>query len=456
MRTWPFVLLTLGGLLAPGALDAQRSEGGRYELGAFTMYSRFDPTRLQLSRDYGVGLRAAVHLSRALAVEAVASRTPTRHGALGVGVVATELGATALASIPAGDYNRLYGGIGYSWLSYSRAASRDHALHALVGDRFPLSRMSALRVEAKAVYTPSSKAFAGSGSRAVSFGVSVGLSFFASERPPRDSDGDVVSDRFDACPATPAAAAVDARGCPRDGDADGVFDGLDRCPATRGLPAVDSVGCALDGDGDGIADHLDRCPGTASGQAVESDGCGDADGDGVLDDADRCALTPGGTPVDGSGCPRDSDSDGVADYLDRCPATPESQRVDEIGCTVLFQEEEGQRVPLVLRGVSFDLGQATLTPGSFAALDEVAASLVANPEVRVEVGGHTDDSGTDEFNLRLSVERAEAVRGYLISRGVTPDRLEARGYGTQEPIASNDTEQGRAQNRRVELRLIDR
>jgi outer membrane protein OmpA-like peptidoglycan-associated protein len=370
--------------------------------------------------------------------------------------VATELGATALTSVAAGDYNRLYAGIGYSWLSYSRAASPDHALHAVLGDRFPLTRRSALRVEARAVYTPNSSAFASSTGKAVTVGLSIGLSFFASERPPRDSDGDVVGDRFDECAATPMAVAVDARGCPRDGDADGIFDGLDRCPATRGLPAVDAVGCALDGDGDGVPDHLDRCPGTAAAQPVEADGCAtDSDADGVRDDADRCAGTPAGAPIDAAGCPRDSDTDGIADYLDRCQGTPAGQRVDDLGCTILFEQETDERVPLVLQGVNFDLGEATLTPGSFAVLDQVAASLVANADVRVEVAGHTDDVGSDASNLQLSVDRAEAVRAYLMSRGVGADRLIARGYGTGQPVADNATETGRALNRRVELRLLE-
>jgi outer membrane protein OmpA-like peptidoglycan-associated protein len=454
VRRTPLAALMLC-LALTSELGAQRSEGGRYELGAFTMYSRFDPTRLQLSRDYGVGLRAGIHLSRALAVEAVGSRTPTRHAGLGLGVVATELGATALTSIRAGDYNRLYAGAGYSWLSYSRAASPDHALHAVLGDLFPLSRMSALRVEAKAVYTPSSSAFTASSGKAVTFGLSIGLSFFASERPPRDSDGDVVGDRFDECAATPTAAAVDARGCPRDGDADGIFDGLDRCPATRGLPAVDALGCALDGDDDGIPDHLDRCPGTPASRPVESDGCApDSDSDGVRDDVDACALTPPGAPIDATGCPRDTDADGVADYLDRCQGTVAGQRVDDLGCTILFEPEADERVPLVLHGVNFDLGEATLTTGSFVVLDQVAASLVANEEVRVEVAGHTDDVGSEASNLQLSVARAEAVRAHLMSRGVASDRLIARGYGTQQPVADNATEVGRALNRRVELRLL--
>ncbi|HUF74681.1 MAG TPA: OmpA family protein, partial [Longimicrobiales bacterium] len=170
---------------------------------------------------------------------------------------------------------------------------------------------------------------------------------------------------------------------------------------------------------------------------------------------DVCPATPAGAPTDTAGCPLDSDADSVPDYLDRCEGTPQGQPVDELGCTILFEEREGERVPLVLRGVNFELDEALLTPDSYVILEQVAASLVANAEVRVEVAGHTDASGSPELNRALSLSRAEAVRDYLIAQGVAPQRLVARGYGPDQPAASNATEEGRAQNRRVELRLIE-
>jgi OOP family OmpA-OmpF porin len=123
---------------------------------------------------------------------------------------------------------------------------------------------------------------------------------------------------------------------------------------------------------------------------------------------------------------------------------------------VLFEEEpDGERQPLVLRGVNFELDEAILTSESFTVLEEVAASLVANSEVVVEVSGHTDSTGDAERNQALSLARAEAVRDFLVSRGVAPGRLVARGYGSDQPVASNATEDGRAANRRVELRLVE-
>ncbi len=139
-----------------------------------------------------------------------------------------------------------------------------------------------------------------------------------------------------------------------------------------------------------MTDDLDRCPNTPAGDAVDANGCSlpkDADGDGVVDSADRCPNTPAGTQVDASGCPipQDSDGDGVNDDRDRCPGTPAGVQVDAVGCRILFQE---QQTTLVLEGVNFETGKADLTQAARAILLTVAQSLVANAEIRVEVGGH--------------------------------------------------------------------
>lgn len=444
--------------LPPGA-SGQLSDGGLFELGADASYNRYDPGRLPFSDAFGVGLHAGWFFTRSLSLEASASRTMTRDPALSQGVEISELGATVLASKSAGGYNRVFAGVGYSLLSHIGGVEfDDHAVHAVLGDRVPLSRRSALRLEGRGIYTPTSNAPPGGGGRAFSMTFSVGVSFFLGSRPPRDTDLDLIPDRSDLCAATPAAVAVDATGCPRDSDGDGVYDGLDLCAVSPAGAPVGSDGCVVDDDGDGVPDYLDACLGSPSGSSVDERGCvPDSDGDGVRDDVDRCAATPSGTPVDASGCALDSDGDGVPDGVDRCEATPRDLPVDERGCRLLFEPEndQGQRQPLVLRGVNFELGQAVLTPESYDVLDQVAASLVANPEVRVEVAGHTDSSGSAELNDRLSLARAEAVRAYLSSQGVAAVRLVARGYGSEEPVADNGTAEGRAQNRRVELRLIE-
>ena len=270
-----------------------------------------------------------------------------------------------------------------------------------------------------------------------------------------DSDGDGVYDKRDACPGTPRGAVVDARGCPVDSDGDGVPDGLDRCPDTPRDWPVDEDGCPLDSDGDGVYDGTDECPDTPKGASVDDRGCPeDSDGDGVYDGLDRCPDTPKGASVDARGCPRDSDGDGVFDGIDRCPDTPKGATVDERGCPKperLFETRE----TLVLEGVNFAVNSAALTADSSGTLDRVAASLAAWPEIRVEIGGHTDSTGSAAYNQQLSQRRAESVRTYLVAKGIDGSRLEASGYGESNPIADNGTDAGRAQNRRVELKKLD-
>jgi outer membrane protein OmpA-like peptidoglycan-associated protein len=437
-------------------LAAQASDGGRFELGAFALYTRYDPDGLAWGSSVGAGARAGWFVSRVFSVEAAASQALARQTTEPVEAAVSELAATALATARVGGSNQVFLGLGYSRMAHSgESPFTDNAAHAVLGDRIPISRMAALRLEGRAVYTPRSNAPTAAGGSTLNLSAAAGVSVFLGARPPRDEDGDLVPDRHDACPESPGGAIVDARGCPRDSDSDGIYDGRDRCPGTPQGAPTDAAGCPLDSDGDGAPDFRDRCPDTPGGVVVGDDGCPlDADGDDVPDSQDQCPDTPSGAAVTEDGCPRDSDADGIADYADRCPDTSPGQRVDGVGCAVLFVEDAGEVQPLVLKGVTFDLNQATLTPASHAILDEVAASLLVHTDVRIEIAGHTDNSGTRQRNTELSLARAEAVRAYLIARGVALDRLAARGYGPDVPVASNGTEAGRAQNRRVELRLI--
>jgi OOP family OmpA-OmpF porin len=273
---------------------------------------------------------------------------------------------------------------------------------------------------------------------------------------PKDADGDGVVDARDRCASTPAGARVDTNGCPVDSDGDGVLDAVDECATTPSGTRVDGRGCPLpaDTDRDGVLDNVDACPNTPAFTRVDSRGCPvpvDTDGDGVLDSADNCANTPAGTRVDGNGCPlpTDSDSDGVMDPADACPGTAAGVRVDSRGCAIVF---EAGRTNIVLEGVTFASGSTTLSAGAKVVLDRVALQLVNATDVNVEVGGHTDNTGSPATNTRLSGLRAEAVRAYLIEKGVPGARLTSRGYGPASPIAPNTTPSGRAQNRRVELK----
>jgi OOP family OmpA-OmpF porin len=212
----------------------------------------------------------------------------------------------------------------------------------------------------------------------------------------------------------------------------------------------------LDSDGDGVYDDVDDCPGTPKGARVDARGCPmDSDGDGVYDGLDKCPGTPKGAIVDKDGCPLDSDGDGVYDGLDKCPGTPPGTKVDADGCPVKKALFEPGKKKLVLEGVHFAIDKAVLTPDSYAILDRVAESLKDWPDVRVEVGGHTDSTGTAAYNQDLSRRRAEAVRDYLIKKGIDGSRLEAKGYGETQPVADDGTSAGRAKNRRVELTKLD-
>lgn len=269
---------------------------------------------------------------------------------------------------------------------------------------------------------------------------------------PRDTDGDGVPDREDACLTTPMGVSVDATGCRVDSDGDGVFDEADSCAGTPAMVEVDARGCRIDSDGDGVFDEDDSCAGTPSGVQVDRVGCRvDTDGDGVFDEDDQCSGTPNGVRVDARGCRVDSDGDGVFDEDDRCANSPRGEDVDASGCPVLFDEES---TTLVLEGVNFETNSADLTSDAMTVLDRVAEALVGNPEVRVRVTGHTDASGSRDYNVQLSQSRAEAVAAYLSQRGVAANRMEASGVGPDQPIADNSTADGRSTNRRVELERI--
>jgi OOP family OmpA-OmpF porin len=235
--------------------------------------------------------------------------------------------------------------------------------------------------------------------------------------PPTDTDGDGVMDDQDKCPGTPSGTAVNSEGCPLDSDGDGVNDTDDKCPATPAGAKVDATGCELDSDGDGVGDSRDECPNSAPGAKVNE-----------------------------KGCELDTDGDGVADSQDKCPDTPKGDRVDAVGCS--FKEE------IKLPGVVFETNKAELKPESLPILEQAAATLKRYPDINIEVAGHTDDRGTDAHNLDLSARRADTVMKYLQDAGVT-NAITSRGYGERQPMANNRTEEGRQQNRRVVLRVLN-
>ncbi len=168
----------------------------------------------------------------------------------------------------------------------------------------------------------------------------------------------------------------------------------------------------------------------------------DQDRDGVIDAKDRCPFTPEGIAVDSNGCALDDDGDGVPNYLDKCPGTPAGTVVDTNGCGLALVK---------LSGIHFKFDSSALTAEARGILDRAISSIKANASQNLIVEGHTDSTGPDTYNLGLSQRRAESVVNYLVSKGVNGSRLNAKGLGENSPVSSNNTREGRAANRRVEI-----
>lgn len=202
-----------------------------------------------------------------------------------------------------------------------------------------------------------------------------------------------------------------------------------------------------DEDKDGVTDEYDKCPGTPKGWPVDEDGCPlDEDKDGVPDHLDKCPGTPRGYKVDENGCPFDRDGDGVIDEEDLCPDEPGS--VENKGCPDVTEEERAE-LDNAAKGVYFEINSAQLKEESFTKLDVLVAFMKKHPEVNITVEGHTDNTGNPESNKTLSQQRVNSVKDYLESKGVDRARMKAVGYGQDKPLYDNNTEEGRAQNRRV-------
>ncbi|MFV0565297.1 MAG: OmpA family protein [Flavobacteriaceae bacterium] len=257
-----------------------------------------------------------------------------------------------------------------------------------------------------------------------------------------DTDGDGVYDKDDACPDVAGLEAFN--GCP-DTDGDGIEDSKDSCPNEAGLAEFN--GCP-DTDGDGVADNQDKCPTVAGLKALG--GCPDADGDGVTDADDICPKEAG--PAANGGCPyADKDGDGVLDKDDKCPDVKGT--VANAGCpevTAAVQKALNDYAKTIL----FDTGKSTIKAQSSQVLNDIIGILKEYPNSKFTVEGHTDSTGSDTLNQKLSDSRANAVKDYLTSNGISGSRLSAVGYGEAKPIDSNATRSGRANNRRVEINLV--
>src|SRR5690606_31003841 len=235
---------------------------------------------------------------------------------------------------------------------------------------------------------------------------------------------------------------------PADTDKDGVFDDVDKCPTVPGLAKYD--GCPVpDTDKDGLNDEEDKCPNEAGLARYQGCPIPDTDKDGINDEEDKCPTEAGQARY--NGCPVvDTDNDGVNDEDDKCPTVPgkpENQGCHESKSYVV------KAVDFAASNIYFSTGKYVLLNKSFKGLDEVAKIMKDDPAMKIAIDGHTDNVGSDATNQRLSERRANAVKAYLVKKGVSEDRITATGYGETKPIADNKTAAGRQQNRRVELTL---
>ncbi|HRI66134.1 MAG TPA: OmpA family protein [Polyangium sp.] len=286
-------------------------------------------------------------------------------------------------------------------------------------------------------------------------------------KPELDTDKDGILDKEDACMTVRGIKHKDPKknGCPADTDDDTILDTNDACPTVPGRASTDPKknGCPPDTDDDGILDKEDACvdvPGVKNDDPAKNGCPPDKDSDTILDKDDACPDVPGVKSEDPAknGCPSDRDGDGITDAEDACPDQKGSSDEDKSkhGCphvTVTKTEI------VISRQVKFKFGESTLKhtvdPVSDDLLTEVRDAIVNHPEIeQVEVQGHTDNVGKDEVNRQLAFERAEAVRRWLVQRGIAPAKLFAKGYGSSTPVASNDTEEGRQQNRRVQFIIV--
>lgn len=425
-----------------------------------------------------VGVRAAVYVLSFLGAEAEGALIPVGVDRSDDSALLYRFGGHGILQYP-GRISPfiLVGGGAFGVESRSDLAGNDMdpAFYWGIGGKYYVDETWGVRFEARQIHIPSPSN--DNDQTSIQHEILLGATFGVGRNAagPRDRDGDGIADGVDACPDE---AAKTSDGCPiRDGDGDGIVDADDKCPALAGVKpdgcpgdtdgdgvrddkdeCVDVAGTLPNGcpdpdpDGDGVKGELDLCPTVAS---TEPDGCpaNDGDKDGVVDAEDKCPETAGVPP---DGCPPDADDDGIPDADDKC--------VNEAETANGYQDADGcpDEVPAAVKaftgtieGINFRSGSSRINLSSFTVLDGAVRVLQEYPELKMEIGGHTDSSGSASSNERLSKKRAEAVKQYFVSKGIAAERLTAVGYGEAQPKAPNSTRAGRAQNRRIEFKLID-
>ncbi|MEZ4380034.1 MAG: OmpA family protein [Nannocystaceae bacterium] len=418
------------------AIRKFRPERGMAELGVFGgafIFSKthdfYDPATApqeplrRVSPDLGV--RAAYFPLSFLGLEAEFSAVPAKYDPGGSAFI---YGARAHGILQLPLYRVVpffLGGYGIMGVSSDAAVAGndvDPVGHYGVGVKYFINRYLALRFDARHfIAAQAAEQTDGTSHFQALLGLSVTLGRKKPQKAaPKDSDGDGFLDRDDKCPDEPGVAPD---GCPdRDSDGDSILDSADQCPD---VPGVAPTGCPPE----------------------------DRDRDGILDPDDKCPDEPG---IEPDGCPlRDSDNDGILDPDDKCPDEPENRNgfEDADGCPDELPPEV-KTYTGVIRGIFFEFNSDAIRKRSRPVLDAAVKVLKDYKEIRIEIVGHTDDVGGRDYNLELSRRRAESVRAYLVERGLDASRISTRGAGPDEPISDNSTGRGRAENRRIEFKVI--
>jgi OOP family OmpA-OmpF porin len=400
-----------------------------------------------------MGLRAGVLVHPLIAIEAEAVGIPTADSINNYSAVIVGYRVHALVNLPVqllqGKLTPfVLAGIGALSVASTEGVEygeikkdTDIVFHAGVGARYRITPLIAARLDGRVLGVPNTS----SKGLSPDFEVMAGVSFFFGGKSAA------------AAPAIPAMA--------RDSDKDDIPDDMDKCPmvAEDKDGFQDEDGCPEpDNDNDGIADANDKCPNDAETKngIDDEDGCPeeDKDGDGIVGSKDKCPDQPEDKDgfQDEDGCPDpDNDLDGVADAQDKCPTEPETKNG--------FQDEDGcpDQIPAavakftgVITGINFKLNSADVAKSSFPTLKKAVQVLKDYPALRIEISGHTSSEGKREANLKLSKDRAESVKAYLVSAGIEEGRISTVGYGPDKPIADNANKKGKEQNRRIEFRLV--